>query len=228
MRRNNGTLNEEGVMNMQTVAALAETISDGFQRTVPRQRAEYEILACLIGTDLVIDPGVRVPLNFGCRPEPPALWLDLEPRGAAIGVRLETTIEIFLKLLQGEFEARLLSRFGLGRIAQIGSKYGFEPSTPGVMTEFANLNVHENQEVAWAAAFSIVTPKELEALREAHGKIDVDVIVREASIPRPEAEMIVRMFEAHRHALLSPCLPPRWCAVHFAESESARVATHGC
>ncbi len=212
---------------MRTVAALAETISGGFQRTVPRERAEYEILACLIAMDLVIEPGFRVPLNFRCRSELPALWLDLEPRGAAMGVRLETTVEIFLKLLQGEFEAQLLSRFGLGRIAQIGSKYGFEPSKPGVMSEFANLDVHENQEVVWAAAFSLVTPKELETFREAHGKIDVDVVAREVSIPRPEAEMIVRMFDAHYDDLLSPCLPPRWRAVHFAESENERLVTHG-
>jgi hypothetical protein len=214
-------------MNMRTVAALAETISGGFQRTVPRERAEYEILACLIAMDLVIEPGFRVPLNFKCRPAPPALWLDLEPRRATMGVRLETTVETFLKLLRGEFEARLLSRFGLARIAQIGAKYGFEPSKSGVLTEFANLDVHENKEVAWAAAFSLVTPKELEAFREAHGEIDVGAIAREARIPTVEAETIVRMFEAHRDDLLSPCLPPRWRAVHFAESETERLFRHG-
>src|SRR5437764_11776365 len=89
-------------LDMRTVSALAKVVATGFHRTVARQQAEYEILACLPRSELVIDDERLVPLNFGCRQTPPVLHISLEDRGPLIGFCLELMIDAFLATRHGD------------------------------------------------------------------------------------------------------------------------------
>src|SRR5207249_4951158 len=105
---------------------------------------------------------------------------------------------------------------------QCVAKYGFSRFEPAVMREFANLDVHENCEAGCVAAFSLVTPQELETLRR-RGELNPGKVASEATISVEDADLIVEMFGRHREALLTPRLPARWNDVRFVTTDNANL-----